>query len=56
MKMVAEGVWNSRVVHELSADLGVEMPISEMVYALCHDGMDARKAVALMMGRELKAE
>ena len=56
MKMVAEGVWNSRVVHELASSLGVEMPICDTVYALCHKGFDARKAVEMMMGRELKAE
>lgn len=56
MKMVAEGVWNSSVVHEIAGSLGVEMPICETVYALCHEGLSARDAVALMMGRELKAE
>ena len=56
MRQVAEGVWNSRVVHELASSLGVEMPICDTVYALCHKGFDARKAVEMMMGRELKAE
>ena len=56
MQMVAEGVWNSKVVHELSAKLGVEMPICELVYALCYKDFDARQAVSAMMNRELKSE
>ena len=56
MKMVAEGVWNSRVVHEIAVGLGVEMPICDAVYALCHENLDIRRAVAMMMDRELKAE
>ena len=56
MQMVAEGVWNSKVVHEIAKDLGVEMPICDLVYALCYEDFDARKAVEAMMGRELKSE
>ncbi len=56
MQMVAEGVWNSKVVHDLAAKLGVEMPICDLVYALCYEGFDAHKAVDAMMGRELKSE
>ena len=56
MQMVAEGVWNAKVVHEIAARLGVEMPICELVYALCYEDFDAKKAVAAMMGRELKSE
>jgi len=56
MQMVAEGVWNAKVVHEIAAKLGVEMPICELVYRLCYEDFDAKKAVAAMMGRELKSE
>jgi len=56
MQMVAEGVWNAKVVHEIAANLGVEMPICELVYRLCYDGFDAREAVGAMMGRALKSE
>ena len=56
MQMVAEGVWNSKVVHEIANDLGVEMPICDLVYALCYEDFDARKAVQSMMSRELKSE
>ena len=56
MQMVAEGVWNSKVVHEIARDLGVEMPICDLVYALCYEDFDARMAVQSMMSRELKSE
>lgn len=56
MQMVAEGVWNSKVVHDLAAKMGVEMPISDLVYALCYENFNAAKAVEAMMSRELKSE
>ena len=56
MQMVAEGVWNAKVVHEIAARLGVDMPICELVYALCYGGFNASDAVQTMMSRELKAE
>ena len=56
MQMVAEGVWNSKVVHEIAKRLGVEMPICDLVYALCHRGYDVRDAVKAMMSRDLKSE
>ena len=56
MQMVAEGVWNSKVIHEFASSLGVEMPICDLVYALCYEGYDAKKAVEAIMTRELKSE
>ncbi len=56
MQMVAEGVWNSKVVHDLSSRLGVEMPICDLVYAVCYQNADARKAAETVMSRSLKSE
>ena len=56
MAMVAEGVWNSKVVHEIALRLGVDMPICELVYRLCYEGYDARQALGEIMSRELKSE
>ena len=56
MQMVAEGVWNSKVVHEIAKKLGVEMPICELVYALCYKDFDAKDAVKMMMARPLTSE
>lgn len=56
MQMVAEGVWNSKVIHDLAKKMGVEMPICDLVYALCYENFNAADAVEAMMGRELKSE
>ena len=56
MQMVAEGVWNAKVVHDLAAKLGVEMPICNLVYALCYENYNAADAVSAMMNRDLKSE
>jgi len=56
MQMVAEGVWNSKVVHEIAKRLGVEMPICELVYAICYEGFAAQDACAAIMNRSLKSE
>ena len=56
MQMVAEGVWNAKVVHEIAKRLGVEMPICELVYRLCYKDFNARDAVSAMMTRDLKSE
>ena len=56
MQMVAEGVWNSKVVHEIAKKLGVEMPICELVYALCYKDFNAKDAVKMMMARPLTSE
>lgn len=56
MQMVAEGVWNSKVVHDLAKEMKVEMPICDLVYALCYQDFDAKNAVKMMMERELKSE
>jgi glycerol-3-phosphate dehydrogenase (NAD(P)+) len=53
---VAEGVLNARSVHALSRKLGVEMPISEMVYRVLYEGQAPRAAVTELMTREIKAE
>ena len=56
MQMVAEGVWNSKVVHEIAKKLDVKMPICELVYALCYKGFNAKDAVRTMMERPLTSE
>lgn len=56
MKMVAEGVHNSRSVCELAAEAGVEMPIAEQVRQLLHEDKPARQVIAEFMSRESKPE
>lgn len=56
MAMVAEGVCNAKVVRELAGELGVEMPITEMVCKLCFEDFPAAAAIDALMARDLKAE
>ena len=56
MQMVAEGVWNAHVVRDRARQLGVDMPIVETVYRVCHEGLPVDDAIAALMGRPPKAE
>jgi glycerol-3-phosphate dehydrogenase (NAD(P)+) len=56
MQMVAEGVKSSPSVLDLARRHGVDMPITEQVVAVCHQGRSARDAVASLMGRSRKSE
>ena len=56
MNMVAEGVKSSPSVLDLAARYGIEMPITEQVVAVCHEGRDAREALAALMSRSNKSE
>jgi glycerol-3-phosphate dehydrogenase (NAD(P)+) len=49
-------VLNAKSVHALAKKLGVEMPISEMVYRVLYEGQAPRTAVSELMTREIKAE
>lgn len=53
---VAEGVASSRSVFLLASKLGVEMPITEAVYSVCHQGAGVPDMVGALMGRRKKAE
>lgn len=52
MHMVAEGVKTSKVVYEMAAELGVEMPIAQEVYAACHEGRSAAEAYRGLLRRD----
>ncbi|MCU1346763.1 MAG: hypothetical protein JWL70_3029 [Acidimicrobiia bacterium] len=56
MSMVAEGVKSSLAVLELAAHHGVEMPFTEEVVAVCHQGRNAADAVQRLMRREARDE
>jgi glycerol-3-phosphate dehydrogenase (NAD(P)+) len=53
---VAEGVIAARTVRELAHRLHVEMPITEVVYRVLHEGLSPKQAVVDLMTRETKAE
>jgi glycerol-3-phosphate dehydrogenase (NAD(P)+) len=56
MTMVAEGVKSSPSVLDLARRHGVDMPITEQVVAVCHQGRSARDALARLMQRGSKSE
>jgi glycerol-3-phosphate dehydrogenase (NAD(P)+) len=55
-KQTAEGVKSCLAIRDLARAHGVEMPITEQVERVCHEGLDPRVAVKLLMGREMKQE
>jgi len=56
MTMIAEGVETTVSTRELARRRGVEMPITEAVYRVLFEGLDARDAVDELMTREPKLE
>jgi glycerol-3-phosphate dehydrogenase (NAD(P)+) len=56
MTMVAEGVKSSPSVLDLARRHDVEMPITEQMVAVCHQGRPAREALAALMQRSRKSE
>jgi len=55
-RQTAEGVKSCLAIRDLARRVGVEMPITEQVERVCHEGVDPRKAVAELMSRETKSE
>ena len=56
MREVAEGVKTTRSIYELGRRLGIEMPITESIYALLYEDKPALEAANELMGRPLKRE
>jgi glycerol-3-phosphate dehydrogenase (NAD(P)+) len=55
-RYTAEGVKSCLAIRDLARRCGVEMPITEQVELVCHEGKDPRVAVAALMSRETKPE
>jgi glycerol-3-phosphate dehydrogenase (NAD(P)+) len=53
---VAEGVKSCSSIRELAMRHGVEMPITEVVHRVCHDGFDPREMAGDLLGRKTKPE
>lgn len=56
MKMVAEGVPTAGALLGLAREAGVELPITEQVTAILHEGKSPRNAIRSIMDRPLKRE
>jgi glycerol-3-phosphate dehydrogenase (NAD(P)+) len=55
-RQTAEGVKSCLAIRDLARSRGVDMPITEQVERVCHEGMDPRLAVKTLMSRATKAE
>ncbi len=53
---VVEGVLAARAVREVATRAKVEMPISEQIYRVVHEGVPPKEAVKELMSRALKPE
>jgi len=53
---VVEGAEAARAVFEVAQRLKVDMPISEAIYRVVHDGLPIPTAVDALMSREVRAE
>jgi glycerol-3-phosphate dehydrogenase (NAD(P)+) len=56
MNEVAEGVRNTASIRGLAHSAGIEMPITEQMYALLYEGKQPAQAVVDLTGRPLKHE
>lgn len=54
--MVVEGITTTRAAHEISRQIGAEMPITNMVYQVLFNGHDPREAVWKLMERDKRDE
>jgi glycerol-3-phosphate dehydrogenase (NAD(P)+) len=56
MRMVAEGIRTTSSAVELGRACGVDLPITEQVYAILHEEKPPREAIRVLMERSLKGE
>ena len=53
---VAEGVKSCTSIRDLSRQFGVEMPLTEAIHEICHEGGDAVEVAVRLMSRSTKPE
>jgi glycerol-3-phosphate dehydrogenase (NAD(P)+) len=56
MEQVAEGVWTCGAALDVARKLKIEVPITEQVNAVVHEGKDPRRAVQDLLTRDPRAE
>lgn len=54
--MVVEGMYTTEAAYELARQVGVEMPITEQIYHVINEEIEAREAVKSLMSRQKKHE
>ncbi|MGH3450969.1 MAG: NAD(P)H-dependent glycerol-3-phosphate dehydrogenase [Haloechinothrix sp.] len=53
---VAEGVKSCSSIRELAMTQGVEVPLTDAMHRVCHEGLEPRRLVAELLGRAKKSE
>ena len=56
MRMVAEGVRNTKAVKQLAEREGIELPIVNIAYEILYENLDPSEAVTKLFSRSLKPE
>lgn len=56
MNMVVEGIPATRIIHNLSRDKGIEMPITQQVHSVLFENKSPKRAVSELLSRSLKEE
>ncbi len=56
MGMVIEGVRTAKAAHQLAAQHGVSMPLTEALYSILFEGVPPKQAVDQLMNRMKKQE
>ncbi|MBO0698129.1 MAG: NAD(P)-dependent glycerol-3-phosphate dehydrogenase [Zavarzinella sp.] len=56
MSAIAEGVTTARSVHERTRPLGLDMPITTVVYRILYEGVSPAEGVDELMSRRLRSE
>ncbi len=53
---VAEGVWNTVTAQQSARELGVQVPITDEVFAMISDGKPPSESVTSLLSRDMRAE
>jgi glycerol-3-phosphate dehydrogenase (NAD(P)+) len=56
MEQVAEGVSTCKLALDVARKLGIDVPITEQINAVIHEGRDPKQAVIALMSRDPKVE
>lgn len=56
MAVTVEGFENAREAMELAGSLGVDLPVSKMVYSVLHEGLDPEKALEALVSGPVEPE
>lgn len=54
--MVVEGITATEVAHDVAQKLGIDMPITNAIYAVVHDGLEPYEGIKGLMTRNKKNE